>query len=106
LIDNASVLINPSAHESLSLIVLEAMARRRPVLVNGNCTVLDHYARETKTVFSYKDQKGFVNHLREILAINWDSVERKKDLDESADWVKKHYSWPSVFSAYESTITR
>ncbi len=104
LIDDASVLINPSAHESLSLIVLEAMARKRPVLVNGNCAVLDHYAKETKTVFSYKDQQSFADTLGQILSTDWDSEEKKSDLMASAEWVKKHYSWPAVFAAYESTI--
>lgn len=104
LIDNASVLINPSAHESLSIIVLEAMARGRPVIVNGNCSVLNHYALETQTVFSFTSKEEFKELLRRVLSIDWSANDKQSQLKETVDWVSKYYSWPAITRTY-STLT-
>ena len=37
---HAEIVVNPSRYESLSLILLEAMSQKRPMLVNGHCKVL------------------------------------------------------------------
>jgi len=104
LIDEASVVVNPSAHESLSLIVLEAMARKRPVLVNGNCSVLEHYAKETTTVFSFENEDQFIAAMNIVLSTDWDVDSKVNDLENSSEWVRRHYSWPAVFRVYENTL--
>ncbi len=106
LIDEASVLVNPSAHESLSLIVLEAMARKRPVLVNGNCSVLEHYTKETSTVFSFKDEEQFKSTMKLVLSTNWTVEAKANELETSSEWVRSHYSWPAVFKVYETTLNQ
>lgn len=40
LLKGAKLLVMPSLYESLSLVILESMAVKRPVLVNGRCAVL------------------------------------------------------------------
>lgn len=46
IIQHAKIVINPSLYESLSLILLEAMALKKAMLVNGNCNVLKEHCHK------------------------------------------------------------
>ncbi len=97
LLAHALCIVNPSRYESLSLIVLEAMALKRPALVNGHCAVLNDYARQTKTVFAYTDQQSFSTMLAKITQPNWQAAaSTNTDLDETLQWVLTQYSWTAI----------
>ena len=96
LIKGAMCLVNPSPLESLSIIVVEAMMLKVPVIVNGECKVLDYYAQKTGSVFSYFDKKGFLGCLQKL------SLDRPKDgvLEATKDWAKTEFSWQRVLSVF------
>jgi glycosyltransferase involved in cell wall biosynthesis len=103
LMRGARCLINPSPAESLSMVVLEALALGVPLLVNGRCAVLSQFAEQTETTFVYHDGDEFVRELKTILATPWsEQPEAAARLARSQQWVVEHYSWERVLG----TITR
>jgi glycosyltransferase involved in cell wall biosynthesis len=99
-IANAACVINPSSLESLSLIVVEAMALEVPVLVNAASAALAYYTRTTRTVFGYRDEKGFIDQLAGILGRDWRDASHSKALAESRQWVIENYSWEKILDEY------
>ena len=95
---------NPSPLESLSLIVLEAMASRTPVLVNRACEVLSYYATQTSTVIPYTPSQDFEAGLLKVSEKDWTKADAQDELEQSRDWVARHYSWPAVLKTYERAI--
>jgi len=59
LMSGAAVFVMPSAYESLSIVTLEAMAQRTPVLVNGSCEVLVDHIKDSGGGMVYSDYEGF-----------------------------------------------
>jgi glycosyltransferase involved in cell wall biosynthesis len=105
LIRNAICLINPSTHESLSMIVLEALALSVPVLVNQNCAVLNYYVASTTTSFGYRGKDSFVRQLHEILGTDWRAANHRQSLEDSSKWVRSHFSWTRVLDIYSNLST-
>ncbi|UCF93857.1 MAG: glycosyltransferase family 4 protein [Desulfobacterales bacterium] len=69
LMAGAKCFVMPSPYESLSIVTLEAMAQRTPVLVNGSCEVLkEHVERSGGGLFYQGGYQSFANSLRKILA--------------------------------------
>ena len=101
LIAHSSCVINPSPKESLSLLVLEAIALRKPVLVNSRCAVLKYYADHLETVFDFHNSIEFTEHLTRVLHLRKIS-EFKEDLKASKTWVRDRYSWETILSFYKS----
>lgn len=104
-IENAACIVNPSALESLSLIVIEAMACGRPVLVNNGSPMLRYFTEKVDTVFGYGDEISFVQKLSHILSQDWQDEAHTRALDESRRWVLDNYSWERVMAAYRLAIT-
>ncbi len=104
LIRNATVLVNPSPNESLSMIVIEAMALQVPVIVNDRCDVLAHYARETTTVRGCRDAASFARCLETVLT-NEKDVRSPAALASTRAWVLDRYSWSSVLGAVQRALT-
>lgn len=92
-IAGAQLLILPSAFESLSLVVLEAMSLRTPVIVNGKCAVLRGHCMKSNGAFFYNDYfefEGEVNYVLEhpeIVEIMVDNAEK---------YVNDNYRWKAV----------
>ncbi|MFW7378368.1 MAG: glycosyltransferase family 4 protein [Oligoflexus sp.] len=105
LISNSTCLINPSPFESLSMIVIEAMAAQIPVLVNQHCEVLRYYAESTDTVFTYSDEASFIKQLTRITTDAWDQDHQKKQsLCQTRNWAYEHFSWPKVLEVYHNSL--
>ena len=104
LIRNSLGVVNPSPLESLSMLVLEGIALHVPVLVNGNCDVLNYYSEHTKTVFSFRNLSEFQNVLRMVTTTNWQSESSVQDLNDSFEWGKERYSWHSVLGRLKSAL--
>jgi glycosyltransferase involved in cell wall biosynthesis len=104
LIRNALALVNPSRFESLSLVVLEAMAQEVPVLVNAECEVLAHYARDTETVFAFEGKEEFAARLAHLRAQDWASSDNLARLRRSRDWVASRYSWQSILDVFARSV--
>jgi glycosyltransferase involved in cell wall biosynthesis len=59
LMAGAALFVMPSPHESLSIVTLEAMAQRTPVLVNSQSEVLADHILQSEGGFSYHDYQSF-----------------------------------------------
>lgn len=89
LMSGAEVFVMPSANESLSIVTLEAMVQRTPVLVNGSCEVLkDHVTKSGGGVYyySYDEFKVALNRL----CAGGDAIEEMGDLARA--YVIERYS--------------
>lgn len=67
LMSGASIFVMPSPYESFSIVTLEAMAQRTPVLVNGRCQVLVEHVVLSKGGSIYQDYESFAQALLELI---------------------------------------
>lgn len=98
---NARALILPSKYESLSLVVLESMARGIPVLVNGKCSVLEGHCRRSGAGYSYKNYLGFAKGLSNLLN---SEEEYQKMCQAGVNYVKTYYNWDNTVERYRELI--
>lgn len=100
-IAGARLLIMPSEHESLSLVVLEAMSMGVPVLVNGVCEVLEGHCIKSKAGISYKSFEQFENGL-EFLLDNEEEYQKMQIAGKR--YVRENYSWNKTVEKYIEMI--
>ena len=67
LLKGAKLLVMPSLYESLSLVILESMAVKRPILVNGKCAVLKGQCIRSNAGLYYMNYFEFEAGLNYIL---------------------------------------
>ncbi len=96
-IKECEFLINPSPHESLSIVLLEAWSLNRPVLVTEKCNVLVEQCRRSNGGLWYKDYDEFKACTEYLL-------KNKNIASEGEKFVKEHYSWDDIKKKYEKTI--
>lgn len=104
LIYDAKCVVNPSPLESLSLLVLEAIVRERPVLVNKQCEVLRDYIQTCKSVLAYDVEEEFSAQLDLILRTDWSETIPSKKLHDAKQWAEAQYSWDKVLREYERCL--
>jgi len=102
LLANACALIMPSFYESLSLITLEAMLLKIPVIVNKNCDVLYSHIEKSETGRSFTNNSEFSQAL--IFYINQTQKDITAEGDKAKDYVLKNYSWDNIINKYNSAI--
>lgn len=100
-IRNAAAIVNPSAFESLSMVVLESLALGRPVIVNENSPVLRGYKKVSSTVLGYKSEQELAQCLTAVVDDNWRKSHAAEGLN-GARWVEEHYGWKRIIAAYDS----
>lgn len=66
LMRNATAFLMPSKNESLSIVVLEAMAQETPVLANVNGLVVAEHIRKADSGLLYSSQESFIASVRRI----------------------------------------
>ncbi len=103
LIAQATILVNPSPLDSLSLLVLEGLAAKKPVLLNGTNPILQDYCSELTTVIGFSDFAGFRK------ALNWLEGELNQpsfaqELERSRQFVVDRYSWDKVLNVYKECL--
>jgi glycosyltransferase involved in cell wall biosynthesis len=97
----ADVVLCPSPYESLSIVLLEAFALRRPALVNGRSPVLVDHVRRAKGGLFYEDGDEFVEALDHMLR----RPELRQAMGDSGRlYVHEHYRWDAVLERYRSLI--
>lgn len=102
LIANAAALIMPSFYESLSLITLEAMLMKVPVIVNRNCEVLHHHIEKSKTGKSFAGSTEFSEALLFYLTRTLDASAAEGN--RAKNYVLGNYSWDSVINTFNSAV--
>ncbi|MEQ8168081.1 MAG: glycosyltransferase family 4 protein, partial [Candidatus Eremiobacterota bacterium] len=96
-IKGCEFLINPSPHESLSIVLLEAWSLNRPVLVTEKCNVLIEQCRRSNGGLWYRDYDEFKACVEYLL-------KNKNIASNSEKFVQEHYSWEKIKNKYEETI--
>ena len=96
-IQAASVLIMPSKYESLSIALLDAWRVDTPVLVNGDCEVLQQQCRLAQGGLWYQSREEFAVALRLLL----DRPDLRRHLAESGRaYAETAYAWERVENRY------
>ncbi len=101
-IKGAKMLVLPSEFESLSMVVLEAMSVKTPVLVYGKCLVLKGHCLKSNGALYYNNYFEFeatVNYLLE----NEDTVALMKE--NAKKYVDTNYRWDVIISRFDKLIS-
>ena len=69
LMSGAMMFVTPSPNESFSIVTLEAMAQRTPVLVNGASAVLADHVKDSRAGRVYHDYPSFAHSVEELLTV-------------------------------------
>ena len=103
LMANAKALIMPSFYESLSIVILESMAVKTPILVNGRCPVLRGQCFRSNAGLWYNNYFEFEAAL-DYLLMNPDVC---KEMGENGfRYVRDNYDWGNVIENVEKLIER
>jgi len=93
----ALALAIPSSYESLSIVALEALMVRTPILVNGNCAVLAGLVKRSEAGFAYSGYSDFKIALSSLL----NDRELKRDLGQRGRlYFCENYEW----STYQQKV--
>ena len=102
IIQHAKIVINPSLYESLSLILLEAMALKKAMLVNGNCNVLKEHCNKSNTAaLYYTNEKSFIDKLHTLDS----STNLRLEMGEKGySYVNSNYDWNIIMNKLKQVI--
>lgn len=102
IIQHAKIVINPSLYESLSLILLEAMALKKAMLVNGNCNVLkEHCHKSNNAALYYTNEKSFIDKLHTLDS----STNLRLEMGEKGySYVNSNYDWNIIMNKLKHVI--
>ena len=98
LIKSAFAVVNPSALESLSILVIESIAVGVPVLVNVESPVLLGYTRRFNTVLGYETTDEFIEAVGAVRLrrSGAQASDFKLQLENSEQKARDEYSWAHV----------
>lgn len=97
----AKALVLPSAFESLSIAVLEAMSLSTPVLVNGACSVLKGHCQRSQAGLYYENYFEFEGILSYMLDHPGAYAEMKLNAKQ---YIKENYRWEKVMQIFRNMI--
>lgn len=101
LIRHAVAVVNPSFVESLSLIVLEAMAVSVPVLVNGKCDVLKQHCERSGGGIHYLNYDSFEKGVNLLIS----SPATRKEMGVKGQvYEREIYGWDVIVQKWEEII--
>ncbi len=103
LLKHADILINPSKYESLSIVILEAFAYQKPVLVNEESAVLKGQVERSNAGLYYQGRNEFVKMLQ-FLITNHDI--RNQMGKNGLDFVNRNYRWDIVIKKLRNFIEK
>lgn len=101
-IQGSTFIIVPSPLESLSILLLEAFCREKPVLVNGNCEVLKSHCRQSNGGLYYTNYAEFKQCMIKLLD---DPGLRSCLGKQGREYQQRLYNWPRIMKVYESMLT-
>ena len=94
----------PSEYESFSIVTLEAMAQRTPVLVNGRCEVLHDHTERSGAGFDYKTPAELATLMERMLTL--EPAERTRMGDAGRRYVLERYSEANVRERLVDAVER
>lgn len=101
LIRNAAVMVNPSVNESLSLLMLEAMASGIPCLVNGKSEVMRDHCEASGAALYYDSSKDFREKLYRMMN---DTAFARELGKRGPAYVNNHYDWETITDKLRNII--
>jgi glycosyltransferase involved in cell wall biosynthesis len=104
LIAGAAALVIPSRYESLSMVLLEAMLLRTPVIANAQCEVLADHIRISGAGSAYAGRRQL---LAAFQAMSRVPAEERQRLGEAGTaYVQQHYDWARVMRVFDDVINK
>lgn len=101
LIRQSLFLFQPSRFESLSIVVLEAFAMERPVLVHRDCEVMKDHVDISEGGFYYNDYAGFKNAFEQLE----DDTALNNEMGKAGKaYVDKNYSCENIIAKFQNVI--
>lgn len=102
LIKNATLIVNPSRNESLSLLLLEAMDLGKTVLVNSKSDVLlGHSIKSEGATEAYMSEKDFHQKIHKYIS---DPTLIELNKARAKEYVQRNYSWPLIMGRLKKLI--
>ena len=101
IVRHATVMVNPSPMESLSLLMLEGMQSRIPLLVNGRSKVMKDHCRLSGAGLWYNNGHDFRKKLHRLLS---DPELRRTMSEKGPAYVREHYDWEIIIPKLRTLI--
>lgn len=101
IVRHAAVMVNPSTMESLSLLMLEAMQNRIPLLVNGRSEVMKDHCRLSGAALWYNGSRDFGRKLHRLLS---DPELRRGMSEKGPAYVRERYDWKVIVPKLRAVI--
>ena len=95
LMKSARLFCIASHFESLSIVVLEAMACKTPILVTSKCEVLKGHVQKSKAGYCFDDYKDFKKAIEEVLT---DNKMYLSMAENGRKYVENNYSWDKIIA--------
>ncbi|MBL0162935.1 MAG: glycosyltransferase family 4 protein [Xanthomonadales bacterium] len=102
LMAGAVAFVQPSPYESLSIVLLEAMAQGTPVIVNGQCEVLVDHVNASGSGLVYRGQREFVEAIASMSALA--AKKRLKQGEMARDYVLRNYSREQITARLKAEV--
>lgn len=99
-IAGAEALWLPSEYESLSISVLEAMAMKTPVLVNGNCKVLKGHCTKSGGGLFYENIIQAAKYLEWFTNREYNQKQYESMGQKAYEYIIKYYSWEKIMEEF------
>ena len=93
----ATLLCQPSEHESFSIVIMESWLAGRPVLVSGHCAVTRNFVVASSGGLFFENYKDFAGSVR-LLTENSTLADRMGR--NGQEYVKTNFCWDSVAASY------
>lgn len=104
LVKNARLVINPSTHESLSLLLLEAMKLGKTTLVNGRSAVMKaHCINSDMAADYYMSKRDFSKKINQYIFGN---EVLTGDNENAMAYVDQNYNWDTIINKLRKIIDR
>lgn len=101
----ARALIMPSAFESLSIVVLEALGLGIPVICNGKCDVLKGHCKRSGAGIAYEDYRQFEAAINRVInEIGSDGDLCRAIRNNAMEYVRNNYTWDIIMKRFNEVI--
>lgn len=102
LMAGAVAFVQPSPYESLSIVLLEAMAQGTPVIVNGQCEVLVDHVETSGSGMVYRNPREFIAAIASIGTLS--AEKRRKQGEKAREYVLENYSREQITARLKAEV--